>query len=640
MPEAPKPWNPNPIKATSEIARQKNIPSAITDEVSTLIKDKPLSVGMADLLGAGGKIRGVDVSGGPGYPIQNFDPANPNNITAVWASERKGINTILQNLEKTNSIWQDDKGHNWALFAPHTMAQQAHKSNAQTPKVFISKVNEMASSGSLTRSAALSISDHIRQNVPEAKNMPNIGTEKLNKYIEDAPFETRAAIMNELSNVRSRDLGVPSPEAILTETRDPQYHGVEKNAITGIILIDVDRMAKKNSNGDWILRDDLSADDFNVPKHPSYSTIMPGRVLVHFDNPVPFRISTPDMISTMRTASPLSRIDYLLARMPKGKGIEFQKLTSDIISKINEAQKISGNVPYIREAVKAVTGNWRKFTSGASLKGLSELIGAIHRSPAKDSLTPYTLSELQKMIKEDKMEVHQLGDNDIWFGVKKSASGNELVSVVNNTGIPGMLNLIMQRALEVGVNKLDAYALPTPKTPNGLLPTLYKRYGWEEVERMPFDRQYLVERKEGETNADYEDRIAQKEAALKMFWTEQGWDGQSTPDVVFMTYEKGRKTAITIGEPESGLVRQRVEESGAASETTSGEVRGTGLAGGREQPAVGGSTKVDSGASEGVLPRGFDTIVQSLRSASPIQIETIGITDSERKQFFQKLGVK
>jgi hypothetical protein len=640
MPEAPKPWNPNPIKATSEIARQKNIPSAITDEVSTLIKNKPLSVGMADLLGAGGKIRGVDVSGGPGYPIQNFDPANPNNITAVWASERKGINTILQNLEKTNSIWQDDKGHNWALFAPHTMAQQAHKSNAQTPKVFISKVNEMASSGSLTRSAALSISDHIRQNVPEAKNMPNIGTEKLNKYIEDAPFETRAAIMNELSNVRSRDLGVPSPEAILTETRDPQYHGVEKNAITGIILIDVDRMAKKNSNGDWILRDDLSADDFNVPKHPSYSTIMPGRVLVHFDNPVPFRISTPDMISTMQTASPLSRIDYLLARMPKGKGIEFQKLTSDIISKINEAQKISGNVPYIREAVKAVTGNWRKFTSGASLKGLSELIGAIHRSPAKDSLTPYTLSELQKMIKDDKMEVHQLGDNDIWFGVKKSASGNELVSVVNNTGIPGMLNLIMQRALEVGVNKLDAYALPTPKTPNGLLPTLYKRYGWEEVERMPFDRQYLVERKEGETNADYEDRIAQKEAALKMFWTEQGWDGQSTPDVVFMTYEKGRKTAITIGEPESGLVRQRVEESGAASEATSGEVRGTGLAGGREQPAVGGSTKVDSGASEGVLPRGFDTIVQSLRSASPIQIETIGITDSERKQFFQKLGVK
>jgi hypothetical protein len=203
-----------------------------------------------------------------------------------------------------------------------------------------------------------------------------------------------------------------------------------------------------------------------------------------------------------------------------------------------------------------------------------------------------------------------------------------------------MLNLIMQRALEVGVNKLDAYALPTPKTPNGLLPTLYKRYGWEEVERMPFDRQYLVERKEGETNADYEDRIAQKEAALKMFWTEQGWDGQSTPDVVFMTYEKGRKTAITIGEPESGLVRQRVEESGAASETTSGEVRGTGLTGEREQPAVGGSTQVDSGASEGVLPRGFDTIVKSLRSASPIQIETIGITDSERKQFFQKLGVK
>lgn len=646
MPEADqniqqtKQWNPNPIVATNKTARVKGIPERITDELFELIKNKPIVVGMADLLGAGGKIRGVDVSGGPGYPIQNFDPSNPDAITGVWASQRGGINTILQNMVKTDSIWQDESGHNWALFAPHTMAQSAHKSNAQTPEIYISKVNDMAISGALKKATAIDLSDHLRANVPMAKDMPNIGTEKLTKFIHDAAFETRAAIMSELSNVRSRDLGAPSPETILTESRDPQYHGVEKNALTGLLLIDVDRLATKDENGNWNLRNDLSADDFNVPKHPSYGTVMPGKVLAHFDNPVPFRISTPEMINTMRTASPLSRIDYLLARMPKDKGIKFQPLTDQIKNTINEAQNISGNVPYIREAVKAVNGNWKKFTSGASLKGLAELIGAIHRSPARDSLTQYNLSELQKMIKEDKMEVHQLGDNDIWFGVKKSKDGNELVSVVNNTGIPGMLNLIMQRALEVGVNKLDAYAVPTSKTPNGLLPSLYKRYGWKEVERMPFDRQYLVERKKGEKKADHEEKIAQKEAALKMFWTEQGWDGQSNPDVVFMTYEKGRKTEITIGEPESGLVRQRVEESGATSETTSGEVRGTGLAGGREQPAVSGSTKVDSGASEGVLPRGFDTIVQSLRSASPIQIETIGITDSERKQFFQKLGVK
>lgn len=635
-----KQWNPNPIVATNKTARAKGIPERITDELFELIKNKPIVVGMADLLGAGGKIRGVDVSGGPGYPIQNFDPANPDAITGVWASERGGINTILQNMVKTDSIWQDESGHNWALFAPHTMAQSAHKSNAQTPEIYISKVNDMAISGALKKATAIDLSDHIRANVPTAKDMPNIGTEKLTKFIHDAAFETRAAIMSELSNVRSRDLGAPSPETILTESRDPQYHGVEKNALTGLLLIDVDRLATKDENGNWKLRNDLSADDFNVPKHPSYGTVMPGRVLVHFDNPVPFRISTPEMINTMRAASPLSRIDYLLARMPKDKGIKFQPLTNQIKNAINEAQNISGNVPYIREAVKAVNGNWRKFTSGASLKGLSELIGAIHRSPARDSLTQYTLSDLQKMIKEDKMEVHQLGDNDIWFGVKKSKDGNELVSVVNNTGIPGMLNLIMQRALEVGVNKLDAYAVPTPKTPNGLLPSLYKRYGWKEVERMPFDRQYLIERKKGEKKSDHEAKIAQKEAALKMFWTEQGWDGQSNPDVVFMTYEKGRKTEITSGQSEGSLVRQRVAESGTASEATSGEVRGAGLVGGREQAPVGGPTQGDSGTSEGVLPRGFDSIVQSLRSASPIQIETIGITDAERKQFLKKLGVE
>jgi len=639
-PQQAKQWNPNPIVATNKAARAKGIPERITDELFELIKNKPIVVGMADLLGAGGKIRGVDVSGGPGYPIQNFDPAKPDDITGVWASERGGINTILQNMVKTDSIWQDESGHNWALFAPHTMAQSAHKSNAQTPEIYISKVNDMAISGALKKATASDLSDHIRANVPVAKDMPNIGTEKLTKFIHDAAFETRAAIMSELSNVRSRDLGAPSPETILTESRDPQYHGVEKNALTGLLLIDVDRLATKDENGNWKLRSDLSADDFNIPKHPSYGTVMPGKVLAHFDNPVPFRISTPEMINTMRAASPLSRIDYLLARMPKDKGIKFQPLTDQIKNAINEAQNISGNVPYIREAVKAVNGNWRKFTSGASLKGLAELIGAIHRSPARDSLTQYNLSELQKMIKEDKMEVHQLGDNDIWFGVKKSKDGNELVSVVNNTGIPGMLNLIMQRALEVGVNKLDAYAVPTSKTPNGLLPSLYKRYGWKEVERMPFDRQYLIERKKGEKKADHEEKIAQKEAALKMFWTEQGWDGQSNPDVVFMTYEKGRKTEITSGQSEGSLVKQRIAESGAASEATSGEVRGAGLVGGREQATVGGPTQGDSGTGEGVLPRGFDSIVQSLRSASPVQIETIGITDAERKQFLKKLGVQ
>jgi hypothetical protein len=640
MPEAPKPWNPNPIKATSELAKQKNIPSEITDEVSTLIKDKPLGVGMADLLGAGGKIRGIDVSGGPGYPVENFDPAAPNNITAIWASQRQGIRTILQNLQKTDAIWQDKDGKNWALFAPHTMAQDTHKSNAQTPKIFIEKVSDMASRGALTKNDADLISNHIRSNVPTAVNMPNLGTKKLHDYIENASFETRAAIMNELTTTRSRDLGVPAPEAILTETRDPQYHGAEQNAITSILLIDIDRLAKKSDKDDWVLRDDISAKDFGVKPHPSYDTIMPGRMLVHFQNPVPFRVSTPEMIQTMKQASPAARVDFLLARMPKGKGIKFQTMTDAVIKNINEAQKISGNVPYIREAVKAVNGNWRKFTSGASLKGLNELVGAIHRSPAKDSLTQYSLTDLQKMIKSDQMEVHQLGDNDIWFGVKKSKSGNELVSVVNNTGIPGMLNLIMQRALEVGANKLDAYAVPTPKTPNGLLPTLYSRYGWKEVERMPFDKKYLLERQKGETKASHEARIAQKEAALKMFWTEQGWDGQSNPDVVYMTYEKGRETEIAVGESEASLAKRAIAEAGAAPAGTGSEVRGAGLVEGREQTPVGGTSPSDSGSSGGVLPRGFDTIVQSLRSASPIQIETIGITDAERQKFLEKLGVK
>ena len=640
MPEkATEGWNPNPIRATNKVAKEKGIPNKITENIFNLLKDKPISVGMADLLGAGGKVRGVSVTGGPGYPVQMFDPKNPLNITAVWASKEQGVRGILQNLVKTNAIWQDKTGHHWAIYSPHTMLQSAHKSNAQTPLIYVSKVNKMASKGALTKEAAIEISNHIRKNVSSAKDMPDIGSRKMEKFIEDAAFETRAAIMNELTTTRSKEIGAPSPESVLTESRDVQYQGVAKNSLTSLLLIDIDRMAKRNAKGKWELRKDLSASDFGVESHPSYDTVMPGRILAHFDNPVPFEIAVPEMVSSMYKASPKSRPDRLLVTMPPNRNIIFQPLTRKIMEDINAAQDISGNVPYIREVVKAGTGNWKRFSGKDSQKGLKEFTFAIERSPAKESLTQYNYADVKKMIKKGELEVHQLGENDIWFGVKKTQAGNDLVSVVNNTGIPGMLNVIMARAIEAGVNTLDASSVITSKTPNGLLPTLYERYGWKETGRDKFDRKYLVERNKSDTKAQHEAKIAQKEAALKMFWEEQGWDGKTMPDIVYMKLEgktNGKQTGPVINEYKEGLASREIGSIGSSSKAATGEVRGSGLSQGQGQGSVGGTPTGSTGANSGVLPRGFDSVVETIRSASDIQLKSMGLTVAEKKKFLDR----
>ena len=632
-------WNPDPIRATNKVAKEKGIPNRITEDIFDFLEGKPISVGMADLLGAGGKVRGVSVTGGPGYPVQMFDPKNPLNITAVWASKEQGVRGILQNLVKTNAIWQDKTGHNWAIYSPHTMLQSAHKSNAQTPLIYVSKVNKMASRGALTKETAVKISNHIRKNVSSAKDMPDIGSLKMEKFIEDAAFETRAAIMKELTTTRSKEIGAPSPESVLTESRDVQYQGVAKNSLTSLLLIDIDRMAKRNTKGEWELRKDLSASDFGVESHPSYDTVMPGRILAHFDNPVPFEIAVPEMVSSMYKASPKSRPDRLLVTMPPNRNIIFQPLTRKIMEDINTAQDISGNVPYIREVVKAGTGNWKRFSGKDSQKGLKEFTFAIERSPAKESLTQYDYADVKKMIKKGELEVHQLGENDIWFGVKKTQAGNDLVSVVNNTGIPGMLNVIMARAIEAGVNTLDASSVITSKTPNGLLPTLYKRYGWKETGRDKFDRKYLVERNKSDTKAQHEAKIAQKEAALKMFWEEQGWDGKTMPDIVYMKLEgktNGKQTGPVINEYGEGLAARKIGSTGSTSKATTSEVRGSGRSRGQGQDVVGGTPTGSTGANSGVLPRGFDSVIETIRSASDIQLKSMGLTLAEKKKFLDR----
>jgi len=112
----------------------------------------------------------------------------------------------------------------------------------------------------------------------------------------------------------------------------------------------------------------------------------------------------------------------------------------------------------------------------------------------------------------------------VYYGVNTTDAGErDLTSVMNNSTQRGVLAGIMADADKRGVTTLDAWAVPSKAMPDGMLPTLYRRYGWEEVSRQPYDMKY------GEPSD-----------ALKRAWSQQGWtDGDPIPDVVYMRRAKG-----------------------------------------------------------------------------------------------------
>ena len=112
----------------------------------------------------------------------------------------------------------------------------------------------------------------------------------------------------------------------------------------------------------------------------------------------------------------------------------------------------------------------------------------------------------------------------VYYGVNATDAGErDLTSVMNNSTQRGVLAGIMADADKRGVTTLDAWAVPSEKMPDGMLPTLYRRYGWEEVSRQPYDMKY------GEPSDE-----------LKRAWSQQGWaEGDPIPDVVYMRRAKG-----------------------------------------------------------------------------------------------------
>jgi len=109
---------------------------------------------------------------------------------------------------------------------------------------------------------------------------------------------------------------------------------------------------------------------------------------------------------------------------------------------------------------------------------IDSLQNALKNEMSSTFLSAYTLDDIQDY------ETYRVQEQVAGFALKPVPGyGKIIVSVHNNSGIPGLGKLLVQKAIEYGGNYLDCF--------EGKLPDkIYRPFGFEEFEVVDFDPQY------------------------------------------------------------------------------------------------------------------------------------------------------
>jgi hypothetical protein len=575
---------------------------------------------MADHLGVG-DADGVPMQGGAGHPLQNFG-------TGVgWRSKRGAIAGIYGYLKKRGGIWKDEDGHEWALVTPFGMTQESHKSNKSTFFAYIKALENV----NMSKAQKKALGEYIRLradkeinsvkkkklNVSRMQQFPLDWTKtQLDALTHDFSHDERAYLMDGLKLAGAKHLGVPDVQTVINQLRDDSYDKVNAGSMLSLLKVDVTRLKeglkKDTENG-------LDASDFGVDEHLSYDTVLPAEIVTHLRQPIDMNVAFPDMIAKMKEVSPKSQPAYLLqAKLPAA--VELQTLTPELVETINAEQGTEvTSIAKAKSYINALGDKWNVLEKG-KMKGAANFIAAMERNEYRETLTPIDMDTLKADVKSGELKVYGLDGFDVWFGIRnRTDGGKELVNVISNelsTG--GMIDLVMMKAISEGVTHLDAYSVKSEKFPNGLLPTLYGRYGFKATSEDAYDKNYLGSTAKARNT---------KEKALKELWAKQGWDssGQEMPSLVYMRYEQ---TAIQSQSDSSlSVVAGPLVKAGTtATESTSGD------GGVSESRTDGDQSSGDAGGDRGTLPRRVDSFIDQLRSASPARLKAWQLDESERDQ--------
>ena len=459
----------------------------------------------------------------------------------------------------------------------------------------------------------------------------SLTSKSFDTYLASLSFDQRKFLGEKLSSAEAEKLGAPPMDQIRRATLDESFAGVESLSLVSILEIDVKRLEEGLKNKT------LTASAYGVTPHNSYNSLAPGKPVAFFRTPIPYSLAFPDIRAGLFGAGFKSNHGYFLkGKIPVGLP-KLQKISSQMLSDWGDAQT-SLRPNQAKAIVTALNQGWKTYTKPRQA-GLAEFTRALRNNDAAVTLTQYSSEEVSQLLKEGKMKIYQLGDMNVWFALKRPGEGEagdpkkdwHIVSVANNEkGAPGMLPLIMSKALAEGGTHLDCYAVKSSKYPDGLLPTLYAKSGFEATEVLPFDPQYHTE--------------PGKMGELEKVWDSQKWNGQEKPPLVYMKWNPELHANIGTNarddEARSELESDASKNEGGMAEGASQRIgrvaEGSPVSMGSEGQSEQGGRVSDgssptgtAGDARNILPRGIEQIVADLGNLNDYQLQALGLTRTE-----------
>jgi len=598
------------------------------------LEDARIIPTVADLTAAGRDYTGIDASkldvpeglfGGPGYPLL----PSSQQAGLAWAVDAKSIGT-----KKT--------GKGADLIAVSAMNPDSHKSNTSVVNSIIKTTEAYVRDGRITPDVLDELDVAVRQSaaggdpaLAKLEKFPGFRSPNIDDFIRESSFEARSRIADIIGNKTFQGKGLPNVSRILQETVDKNYAGANPRDV--LFFIEPDFSAPPV---------DLAA--AGLPIHPSYRYGIRGRIFGALDQNIStfeafptfwgeknIKAFGPEFNNGGRRAFDLT----LPIEEVTGKHVE----TLERLLTYEAAKKFDLTAIDTRILVNSMTDKWKPTTTPVTKGGASPqaFVDAIQNNKYRPALTNYTPQEVKAGARSGDLVAYQLGDDDVffaidkkpdysWAGVEMQPDDKALVGVVSNA--PGSRGTaapsVIAKALDEGVNILDAFAVPSKRFPNGFLPTYYKRFGFEEVGRVPFDKEMYV--------ADHGEQAFED---LLDAWRSDGWDeSMGMPPVIVMRWSgtDADRAATAAGIRGAGATSFRSAPEGLIQEARGSFGRGGERSIPGEQTGIGRGTSGGAGAGGGSdLAPGTGAGAESLLGLTPQQLRNKGITEDQIQQLME-----
>ena len=594
---------------------------------------------VADLTRAGGFYTGIDSSvidipevmmGGPGFPLLPSSQENG----LIWAVQGKGIGT-------------KKAGTGADLIAVTAMNPTSHKSNISFINSLIKTTDAYVRDGRIGSNVISALDDAIVKagaggdaSLTGLARFPGFKSPNAQEFIDNASFQERSRIASIIGSKEMQEAGAPNVNRVLEATADPKYAGA--NPRDTLLFIEPDFSLPPV---------DLAAE--GLPVHPSYRYGIRGRVFGALDQ----NISTFEMFPTFWGEKNINAFgeDFNTGgRRAFDMSLPIEEVTGEQVSNLERIMTMEAagatNLSAIdtRLLVNSLTGNWKPTTTSVKAGGASPqaFVDAINNNKYKPALTNYSPQEIKAGARSGDLVTYQLGDDEVffaldskpdysWAGVDMQEGDKAIVGVVSNA--PGSKGTaapsVIAKALDEGANILDAFAVPSKSFPDGFLPEYYGEFGFEEVGRVPFDRDMYVA-DHGELA--YED--------LLEAWRSDGWDeSMGMPPVIVMRWSgsDADRAATSAGIRGAGSPSHRAKTEGFVAEAEGSAGRISDEIVPQGTPSVGSGDTGQAGTGDGFrLSNRSRAGAEGLLGLTPEQLRNRGIPENQIQQLMElsKIG--